>query len=201
VQCKWASKSGDVVVIRVKGSWHSPGRGYVRNTYGPDEIDAIAAYCGEREECYLLPIEKFQYASHVHLRLAPAKNSQRAALHWAADYQLGAVAQLEERRLGMAEATGSSPVSSIGRLLTGIGKPMLFLARSDRWHGSFTVRSAAGNQTFTVSITARRAGASASCPGRKTVGTSPTSVWILRLVSAASLGKNSAPNISSRPAA
>ena len=35
-----------------------------------------------------------------------------AAINFAVDYELGAVAQLEERRPGRAEATGSSPVSS-----------------------------------------------------------------------------------------
>ncbi len=39
-------------------------------------------------------------------------NGQRAALNWAADHPLGAVAQLGERRHGMAEARGSSPLSS-----------------------------------------------------------------------------------------
>jgi prevent-host-death family protein len=49
----------------------------------------------------------------VHLRLNPPRNGQRAALNWAAEYQLdGAVAQLGERRRGTPEATGSSPVSS-----------------------------------------------------------------------------------------
>jgi prevent-host-death family protein len=48
----------------------------------------------------------------LHLRLTAPRNAQRAALNWAADYRLGAVAQLGERRLGRAEATGSSPVSS-----------------------------------------------------------------------------------------
>jgi hypothetical protein len=68
------------------------------------------------DECYLLPIELVAGMRGMHLRLAPAKNSQRAGLNWASEYTLeGAVAQLEERRRGTAEVTGSSPVSSTTR--------------------------------------------------------------------------------------
>lgn len=48
----------------------------------------------------------------MHLRLVAARNGQRAALNWAQQYELGAVAQLAERRHGMAEARGSNPLSS-----------------------------------------------------------------------------------------
>jgi hypothetical protein len=51
----------------------------------------------------------------VQLRLAPARNGQRAALHFAEQYRLGAVAQLAERRRGTAEARGSNPLSSTTR--------------------------------------------------------------------------------------
>jgi prevent-host-death family protein len=85
----------------------------VRNSYTADEIDAVAAYCGELDRCYFLPIELIAEQRSIHLRLKPPNNAQRAALNWASTYEFsGAVAQLEERRLGMAEATGSSPVSS-----------------------------------------------------------------------------------------
>src|SRR5215208_4913436 len=81
---------------------------------------AIAIYCGELDECYQLPIEEVAGQTSIHLRLAPAKTGQRAALHFAADHLLsGAVAQLGERRHGMAEATGSSPVSSIPQAASG----------------------------------------------------------------------------------
>jgi prevent-host-death family protein len=113
VQCKWANRKGDVVSVYVGGSYLSPN-GYVRSTYAADEVDAIAAYCGgDLDECYLLPIELVAGQYSVHLRLAPARNGQRAGLHFANEYLFsGAVAQLGERRHGMAEATGSSPVSS-----------------------------------------------------------------------------------------
>jgi prevent-host-death family protein len=113
VQCKWGRVRGDVIQVQIGGSYHSPTRGYVRSTYGPDEIDVVAVYCGELDQCYLLPIEIVAGLHAIQLRLAPAKNAQRAGLHWATEYQLsGAVAQLGERRHGMAEARGSSPLSS-----------------------------------------------------------------------------------------
>jgi prevent-host-death family protein len=113
VQCKWASRSGDVVKVRCSSCYHSPTRGYVRTTYGADEVDAIAAYCDELGKCYLLPIDEFAGRKAVHLRIGPARNNQRASVHWATAYEFpGAVAQLEERRHGMAEVRGSSPLSS-----------------------------------------------------------------------------------------
>jgi prevent-host-death family protein len=112
IQCKWANRKGDVVVVHLGGSYLSP-HGYVRTTYGVEEIDAVAAYCRDLDECYLLPIERVAGQQMIHLRLAAPKNRQRAALTWAGDYQLhGAIAQLGERGHGMAEVVGSSPTGS-----------------------------------------------------------------------------------------
>ena len=112
VQCKWGALKRDVIAINVGGNYLSPA-GYVRSTYSVDEVDAIAAYCGDLDRCYLLPIDAVAGQYMVHLRVAPPRSHQRAALHWAAEHELaGAVAQLGERRRGTAEATGSSPVSS-----------------------------------------------------------------------------------------
>ena len=86
----------------------------VRVAYGADEIDAVAAYCARLERCYLLPIELVQDMRTINLRLNPPRNGQRAALHWAADYELpGAIAQLGERSAGSRKVVGSSPTSSI----------------------------------------------------------------------------------------
>lgn len=35
VQCKWASRHGEVVQARLRSSYHSPTRGYVVKTYAP----------------------------------------------------------------------------------------------------------------------------------------------------------------------
>lgn len=95
VQCKWGRLCGDVIRVNLVTSRHTPVNGYVRGKYGIDEVDAVAAYCGELDRCYLLPIEKVAERSTIHLRLEPAKNNQTAAVNFAADYEFsGAVAQL-----------------------------------------------------------------------------------------------------------
>jgi prevent-host-death family protein len=77
-----------------------------------DEIDAFGIYCGDLDRCFLIPIERIAGQWAIQLRLAPARNGQRAALHFADEYDLGAVAQLAERRRGTAEVGGSNPPSS-----------------------------------------------------------------------------------------
>lgn len=111
VQCKWANHDGTVIRVHVGKSRTGRG-GYIRSTYGKDEIDALAVYCQALDRCYLLPVEMVAERHVVHLRTSAARNNQRASVNFAADYELGAVAQLEERRHGMAEAEGSSPSSS-----------------------------------------------------------------------------------------
>jgi prevent-host-death family protein len=113
VQCKWGGSDGDVIQVQLTSSYHSPTRGYVRKTYAPDEVDAIAVYCDATRKCYLLPIEIIDGRGRLTLRLVPARNNQRAALNYAAAYEFpGAVAQLEERLAGSEEVRGSSPLSS-----------------------------------------------------------------------------------------
>jgi hypothetical protein len=112
VQCKWAALEGDVIRIQLATSRSTP-RGYVREPYSATEIDAVAAYCHDLDECYFLPAPLIAGKFSLQLRRGPARNGQRAALNWAADYGLsGAIAQLGERRRGTAEAAGSSPASS-----------------------------------------------------------------------------------------
>ena len=119
VQCKWArlKPDGSVMYVQLAGCRHTPA-GYVRTTYSADEIDAVAVYCEEVNECYLLPIELVAHRNALHLRLTPPRNEQRAALNWAADYRLGAIAQWEERLRGTQEVAGSSPASSTPSDLT-----------------------------------------------------------------------------------
>ena len=113
VQCKWGRCNGETIAVPLASSYHSPTRGYMRRLYSAEEIDAIAVYCEETRRCYLLPIERVVGVGRLTLRLTPARNNQRAALNFAADYEFpGAVAQLEERLTGSQEVTGSSPVSS-----------------------------------------------------------------------------------------
>jgi prevent-host-death family protein len=113
VQCKWAPVRDGVICVRASACRHSPTQGYVRTSYGPHEVDAVGAYCDETGRCYLLPIALCAGRNQIHLRLSRAHNNQRAGINWAASYELGAVAQQEERRHGMAEVGGSNPPSSI----------------------------------------------------------------------------------------
>jgi prevent-host-death family protein len=112
VQCKWANRKGDVVAINLTSSRRGPN-GFIRRNYSADEVDAIGVYCGDLDRCFLIPIDRVAGQWAVQLRLVPARNGQLAALHFADDFNLGAVAQLAERRHGMAEAGGSNPPSSI----------------------------------------------------------------------------------------
>ena len=113
VQCKWARRQGNVVVVNTRTSRLTP-RGYVRTTYDASEIDAIAAYCPDLDSCYLIPVRDVAGRQLIHLRLTPASNNQEVAIRYAASYEMrGAIAQLGERRAGSAKVVGSSPTSSI----------------------------------------------------------------------------------------
>jgi hypothetical protein len=118
IQCKWAPRHGDVVVIRCY-SCRRNRDGLLRRKYVEGEIDAFAAYCPDTDRCYFLPFAELVASSQIMLRLAPSKNNQQLGINWAKDYEfaatlgpLGAVAQLGERQRGTLEATGSSPVGS-----------------------------------------------------------------------------------------
>lgn len=113
VQCKWARLREDVVMVNLAG-YRLTSRGSVSTRYSAQEVDAIAAYCGGTDACYLIPIELAADRRAFHLRLRPARNGQRAWVNWAADYEFpGAIAQLEERHGGTVEVAGSSPAGSI----------------------------------------------------------------------------------------
>lgn len=87
VQCKWAARLEDVLMIHVTTCRHTP-RGYRRTTYSDDEIDAVAAYSETTDHCYLLPIADVAGRSAISLRLAPTRNNQAQGIRWADDYEL-----------------------------------------------------------------------------------------------------------------
>ena len=84
----------------------------MRGTYTADEVDVVAAYCSAADRCYAIPLADFPMLGCLSLRTEPSKNNQELGIKWAKKYELGAIAQLGERRHGMAEAVGSSPTSS-----------------------------------------------------------------------------------------
>jgi prevent-host-death family protein len=112
IQCKTASRHGDVVVIHARASRRTSS-GQIRGVYTPDEVDVIAAYCDELRRCFAIPLSRFAACGSMYLRLAPARNGQRAGLNFADEYPFGAIAQLEERSAGSRQVGGSSPPSSI----------------------------------------------------------------------------------------
>ena len=118
VQCKWAPRHGEVVIVRCY-SCRRNREGLLKRLYAPGEVDAFAAYCPELDRCYFLPYALFESRTQVQLRLTPTQNNQSLGVNWASRFEFeatlgrpGAVAQLGERRHGMAEVTGSIPVGS-----------------------------------------------------------------------------------------
>jgi hypothetical protein len=108
VQCKWASRRGDVLTISCRSCRRSR-IGFVRRSYTALEIDAIAAYSLDLDECYYVPIERVTDRPSIRLRLGPTRNNQAQRINWAKDFEFaarldahGAVAQLGERRAGSA---------------------------------------------------------------------------------------------------
>jgi hypothetical protein len=118
VQCKWAPRQGDAVVVRCYSNRRAR-EGLRRRLYTAEEIDAFAAYCPEVDRCFFIPFGSIPARSQILLRLEPARNNQRQLVNWADDYDFaarlsrhGAIAQLGERCHGMAEVAGSSPAGS-----------------------------------------------------------------------------------------
>ena len=119
IQCKWAGRIGEVIVVRTRRSRRGP-EGLIHRHYLPDEIDAVAAYCPDTDRCYLLPHDLSVGRAAVQLRLSPTRNNQARGIQWARDYELGAtlqalqgpIAQLGEHLHGMQKAVGSSPTGS-----------------------------------------------------------------------------------------
>jgi prevent-host-death family protein len=146
VQCKWANCRGDVIAVHLASSRRGPN-GYIRTNYSPAEVDAIGIYCGDLDRCFLVPIDVIAGQWAMQLRLAPARNGQRAALHFADEYELGAVAQLAERYRGTVEAGGSNPPSSTNRASSS-GSPFEEVgAHKFRNHfGYYAERAAAGTE-------------------------------------------------------
>jgi len=58
VQCKWATRVGDVVVVRCYSSRRAIDGMRVRR-YTADEVDAIVAYCTEVDRCFVLRPREF----------------------------------------------------------------------------------------------------------------------------------------------
>jgi hypothetical protein len=122
IQCEWAARCGDVVVVRCYRNRRNRD-GLLRQYYSREDVDAFAAYCRDLDRCYLLPMDAFPNQSNIQLRLRPTRNNQALRINWAKDYEFaatlrapGAIAQLGERVSGRDEVAGSSPAGSTDQL-------------------------------------------------------------------------------------
>jgi PD-(D/E)XK endonuclease len=107
VQCKWAPRIGDGILVRSYSNRRTR-EGLRRRVYTADEIDALAACCPDNNSCYYVPFDSFRARTQIDLRLVATQNNQRLGIHWAKDFEFaatlaqpqGAVAQLGERVAG-----------------------------------------------------------------------------------------------------
>ncbi|MGH2920473.1 MAG: group I intron-associated PD-(D/E)XK endonuclease, partial [Gaiellaceae bacterium] len=70
VQCKWASRKGETLVVSCESSRRT-AEGFSRRCYSPDEVDAIAAYSLELDRAFLIPIARVANRPSITLRTAP----------------------------------------------------------------------------------------------------------------------------------
>ena len=89
VQCKWASRYGDVIVVRCYSARRS-ATGLMKRYYTPNEIDAFAAYCADVDRCYFIPIDELSGETGIQLRLAATRNNQKRGIRWAEAYEFAA---------------------------------------------------------------------------------------------------------------
>lgn len=87
VQCKLARRVEGVLAVPLRTNRYTP-QGYLSTSYGPKEVDAIAAYSPETRGCFLIPICEVTDRSAIHLRIAPTGNNQAQGIKWARDYDL-----------------------------------------------------------------------------------------------------------------
>ena len=96
VQCKLARLRGGVLLVPLQTNRCTPD-GYVSTSYGPTEIDAVAAYDSASRRCFLIPISEAAARRVVHLRLDSTRNNQAAGIKWARDYEFAtAIGRLPE---------------------------------------------------------------------------------------------------------
>jgi hypothetical protein len=96
VQCKWATRYGDVIAVRTYSSRRA-GNGFRKRSYTGAEVGVIAVYCHDVDQCYLLQLDHFDGRKQFDLRLAPSRNNQRLRVNWASEFEFEATL---ERLLG-----------------------------------------------------------------------------------------------------
>lgn len=88
IQCKWATRYGDVIIARLYSARRARD-GLRRMFYSATEIDAFAVYCDDTKSCFFFSLEDAAQ-NEMRLRLAPTRNSQAKGIRWAKDYEFAA---------------------------------------------------------------------------------------------------------------
>jgi prevent-host-death family protein len=155
VQCKWAPRVRDVVIVRTYSSRRTPN-GIRNRPYTPDEVDAFAAYCPDLEECYFLPLSEFPSSRQIQLRLELPRNGRRAGLNWAEEFTFEARLGHPRGRSSAGRATGRQPVGQgfeSPRLHSSDASMTIVGAHEFREHfGWYLERAAAGEE---IAVTRR----------------------------------------------
>jgi hypothetical protein len=89
VQCKWAPRQGDVVLVRCR-SCRRTRDGLRHRGYTPTEVDVIAAYCPDIDRCFLISADRLDGRVELLLRIVPSRNNQRSGVNWADDFAFDA---------------------------------------------------------------------------------------------------------------
>lgn len=79
VQCKWAPREGDVVVLRLYSARRT-ATGIRRCLYAPDELDAFAFYCPATGRCYFVEMPEIPGFQQLRLRLNATRNNQASGI-------------------------------------------------------------------------------------------------------------------------
>jgi hypothetical protein len=89
VQCKWAGRLNQVIVVRCY-TFRRTRTGWKKTTYSAEEVDLIGAYSPDLDRCFLIPIELAERHPTLQLRFGPTRNNQRrGSIGW-----LGSISQL-----------------------------------------------------------------------------------------------------------
>jgi hypothetical protein len=89
VQCKTATRRGDVLVVGLYSARRT-ANGLRRTPYSEAEIDAFAAHCLETGTCYFFEWHDLGCRTEMRLRLRPTRNNQAIGVKWARDFEFGA---------------------------------------------------------------------------------------------------------------
>ena len=89
VQCKWATRHEDVVVVRLYSARRAAD-GLRRTFYSGSDVDAFPAWCPETASCYFFELRELTSRSEMRLRLKPTRNNQAKGVKWADEYEFAA---------------------------------------------------------------------------------------------------------------